>query len=122
MKTNVSVDIATAGIAVRHEIFFPFAERYRHLSMICNLFQRNLLKKAGIFLFKKPHGSRESLPHAARTATSFSAGSLLQLFTYHFPTQQDGEKTIPTGKNQARLSLTTPRRSSILLSIDKKIG
>jgi hypothetical protein len=50
------------------------------------------------------------------------AGSLPQLFTYHFLTQQDGEKTIPTGKNQAHLSLTTPRRSSILLSIDKKIG
>jgi hypothetical protein len=48
--------------------------------------------------------------------------SLLQLFTYHFPNRQDGEKTIPAGKNQTRLSLTTPRRSSILHFIDKKIG
>jgi hypothetical protein len=90
--------------------------------MICNLFQRNLFKKAGIFLFQTPHGSRESLPHAAHAATSYSAGSLLQLFTYHFPNRQDGEKTIPAGKNQTRLSLTTPHRSSILHFIDKKIG
>ena len=45
-------------------------------------------------------------------ATVGLAGYLLQLFIHHFPIRQDGEKTVPTGK-QSGAFVVLPQRENV---------